>query len=323
MVTLYYNLGGPLLNACGQLQNVKHLSFLFKSHESYFVMSTQGGLGAALVQAIGAHSLLRTSPYCKKIFKRVESISSSVNRYSPWGVEELEEEYGGINHATLDYSIDGLMHLLRGLSGYAMDTENPHEQVHSSSLESRTDLTHLRGDNDPDKIVDELKEESAQLFDTLDESHLVHEVNVNNMAIEEKNRDENVKDSLMDSDNPHKQLELGVVEEYRYSNVESDVSATVDSPAGDSYLLEHMTCSQVFNVVTLDINDPKEYADTVKPSIVDFQESKAEILTGDLEDVATGKETTSFTKAPSVRVSDSVSDDKETIDRSEMRRLVM
>lgn len=77
--------------------------------------------------------------------------------------------------------------------GYSMDTENPQEQVHNASLESRTDLTHLRGDNDPDKIVDELKEESEQLIDTLDESHLVHEVNVNNMVIEEKNEDENGK----------------------------------------------------------------------------------------------------------------------------------
>ncbi|KAK1399361.1 hypothetical protein POM88_009224 [Heracleum sosnowskyi] len=207
-------------------------------------------------------------------------------------------------------------------SGYAMDTENPHEQVHNSLLESRTDLTHLRGDNDPDKIVDELKEESEQLFDSLDESHLVHEVNVNNMVIEEKNEDENVKESLMDSDNPHKQLKLGVVEEYKYSNMESDVSATVDSSAGDSYLLEHMTCSEVFKAVTLDINDPKDYADKIEPSIVDFQESNVEILTDDLKDVATGKETSSVassTKAPSSRVSDSVSDDKENIDRSEMK----
>lgn len=131
-----------------------------------------------------------------------------------------------------------------------------------------------------------------------------------------------VKESLMDSDNPHKQLKLGVVEEYKYSKVESDVSATVDMSAGDSYLLEHMTSSEVLKAVTLDINDPKEYADKVEPSIVDFQESKAEILTNDLKDVATGIETSSissFTKAPSIRVLDCVSNDKENIDRSEMK----
>ncbi|XP_074362578.1 uncharacterized protein LOC141702869 [Apium graveolens] len=42
---------------------------------------------------------------------------------------------------------------------YAMDTENPHEQVHGVSPESRTDLTHLRGDNNLDKIVDEQEEQ--------------------------------------------------------------------------------------------------------------------------------------------------------------------
>lgn len=67
---------------------------------------------------------------------------------------------------------------------YAMATENLPEQVHGASLESRTDLTHLRGDNDLDKLVDELKEESEQLFDTLDESHFVHEVNVTNVEEE-------------------------------------------------------------------------------------------------------------------------------------------
>lgn len=76
---------------------------------------------------------------------------------------------------------------------YAMDTENLHEQMHGASLEGRTDLTHLRGDNEIDKIVDELKEESKQLFGTLDESHFVHEVNVNNMEIEEKTEEENGK----------------------------------------------------------------------------------------------------------------------------------
>ncbi|KAL8156741.1 hypothetical protein AgCh_001734 [Apium graveolens] len=77
---------------------------------------------------------------------------------------------------------------------YAMDTENPHEQVHGVLPESRTDLTYLRGDNDLDKIVDEQEEQeeqSEQLFDTLDEAHFVHEVIIHNMEIEEKTEEEN------------------------------------------------------------------------------------------------------------------------------------
>lgn len=78
--------------------------------------------------------------------------------------------------------------------GYAIDTENPHEQVPDASLESTTHLTHFGGDNDPNKIVDQLKEEESEhLFGTLDESGVVHEVNVNNMVIEEKSEDGNGK----------------------------------------------------------------------------------------------------------------------------------
>lgn len=125
-----------------------------------------------------------------------------------------------------------------------------------------------------------------------------------------------VEESLMDSDNPNRQLRSGVVEIYKFSNVESDVSATVDSPADDSYLVEHITCSEVFKAESLDINDPKEYADKVEPFIVDFHK-----CTNDPKDVATGIEISSidsFMKAPSI-VSDCVSDDKENIDHSEVK----
>lgn len=127
----------------------------------------------------------------------------------------------------------------------------------------------------------------------------------------------------MDSDNPHKQLRLEVVEEYKFSNVESDVSATVDSPDGDSYLVEHKTCPEVFKAESLDINDPKKCADKFEPFTVAFHESKAKILTNDLKKVATGIEISSinasFMKAPPSIVPDCVSDDKDNIGHSEVK----
>ncbi|KAK1361117.1 hypothetical protein POM88_045591 [Heracleum sosnowskyi] len=239
--------------------------------------------------------------------------------------------------------------------GYPMDTENSHEQTKPDEAAPERGME-VKEDDAQEIVVNELKEKSEQCFNTLDESHLVHEVNANNVMIEDK--DSKVEKSLMDSDNPHEQLDLGAGEEYETNK---NLAA-----GGDSCLVEeHMTYSDESKDDILDNNDPKEIADQiedemdsdksfldeVEPSIGDselvhhvtcFVEPKADILNNDFpKEIAGGTEISSVppfvyllsapfvssgeaenkpvTKTPSVKGLNCVSDDKENINRNGMK----
>ncbi|XP_074372363.1 uncharacterized protein LOC141713049 isoform X2 [Apium graveolens] len=216
--------------------------------------------------------------------------------------------------------------------GYPMDNENLHEQTKPDETTPESGVEVVE-DDAQEIVVDERKEKSEQCFDALDETHFVHEVNANNMMIE----DEDGKEiSLMDSDNSHEQLELGSGEEYETNkNLKSVALATAElSGCGDSYLVEeHVTYSDEPKDDILDNNDPKENADKTKDEL-DSEKSKADIINKHYpKEIATGTEISSVdpfvssgetenkpvTKTPSVKGLNCISDDKENIDRNGMK----
>lgn len=137
---------------------------------------------------------------------------------------------------------------------------------------------------------------------------------------------------MKDSDNAHEQLNYGAGGEFETNkNLESVVLATAElSAGGESYLVEQMTYSDESKDDILDNND------LVEPSIGDshvtcFEESKADILDNNYpKEIATGTEANSIssfvssggaenktlTKTPSVKELNSVSDDKENVNRN-------
>lgn len=66
-----------------------------------------------------------------------------------------------------------------------MDTENFHEQTKPDEATPESGME-VEEDDAQEIVVDELKEKSEQCFDTLDETHFVHEVNANNVMIEDE-----------------------------------------------------------------------------------------------------------------------------------------
>lgn len=66
-----------------------------------------------------------------------------------------------------------------------MDTENSHELTKPDEATPKSGME-VEEDDAQEIVVDELKEKSEQCFDTLDESHFVHEVNANNAMIEDE-----------------------------------------------------------------------------------------------------------------------------------------
>lgn len=68
-----------------------------------------------------------------------------------------------------------------------MDNENFHEQTKPDEATPESEMEVEEVDAQ-EIVVDELKEKSEQCFDTLDESHFVHEVNANNVMIEDEDK---------------------------------------------------------------------------------------------------------------------------------------